>query len=52
MPEPVRDQGGDLEQRATGHANLVAYTERMNRRYFGDHPPGRSIDATDAATPA
>jgi glutathione S-transferase len=34
-----------LKQRVAGHANLAAYTERMNKRYFGDHPPGRSVDA-------
>ena len=34
-----------IKQRVAAHANLVAYTERMNKRYFGDHPPGRSIDA-------
>ncbi len=33
---------GPLKQRISGHANLVAYTDRMYRRYFGDHPPGRS----------
>ena len=40
-----------LKQRVLGHANLVAYTERMNKRYFGEHPPGRSADA-DAASAA
>lgn len=31
-----------LKARMAGHANLVAYTERMHARYFGDHPPGSS----------
>lgn len=34
-----------LKQRMAGHTNLVAYTERMYQRYYGDHPPGRSKDA-------
>ena len=29
--------------------NLVAYTERMHARYFGEHPPGRSPPSADAA---
>ena len=36
-----------LKQRAAGHANLVAYTGRMNRRYF-EHPPGRSVESPEA----
>ena len=29
--------------------NLVAYTERMHARYFGEHPPGRSPPGADAS---
>jgi len=29
--------------------NLVAYTERMHARYFGEHPPGRSPPSADAS---
>ena len=31
-----------LKQRMAGHANLVAYNDRVYGRYFGDHPPGSS----------
>lgn len=31
-----------IKQRMAGHANLVAYNDRMYRRYFGEHPPGSS----------
>lgn len=34
-----------LKARMAGHANLVAYNERMLKRYFGDHPPGSSKPA-------
>ncbi len=29
--------------------NLVAYTERMHQRYFGEHPPGRSAPTAAVA---
>jgi glutathione S-transferase len=31
-----------LKERMAGHANLVAYNDRMYQRFFGDHPPGSS----------
>lgn len=31
-----------LKRRMAGHANLVAYTDRMYKQYFGAHPPGSS----------
>lgn len=34
-----------LKRHFGGHANLVAYVERMHGRYFGDHPPGASKPA-------
>lgn len=34
-----------LKQRMSGHANLVAYNDRMYKKYFGDHPPGSSKPA-------
>jgi glutathione S-transferase len=34
-----------LKARMASHANLVAYNERMLKRYFGDHPPGSSKPA-------
>ncbi len=31
-----------LKQHMAALPNLVAYSERMHRRYFGERPPGRS----------
>lgn len=34
-----------IKQAMAARANLVAYNDRMYRRYFGDHPPGSSRPA-------
>ncbi len=37
-----------LKRQLAALPNLVAYTERMHARYFGDHPPGSSRPAAGA----